>query len=104
MAKILYTDEQGEGMRLITLALATTLLGCRYLMPAVEMYPPPCDCACSFRATAPEIGQGCWVSGDLLTCPLVRRELEVAPAFPSEDPRCTELELGGVMCEVYPVD
>jgi hypothetical protein len=87
-------------MRLLVLALV--LVACQ------QPLLPPCECECecvsSFKATAPQVGKGCWVSGDLLTCPLVRRELEIQPAFPSEDPRCEKLEDGTLECRVFPVE
>lgn len=85
----------------LLLALALPLLAaCQN--PQVNVEAPPCDCSCSFAATAPQIGKGCYVSGDVLVCPLVRRTLEVEPAYPSEDPRCTKQPDGTLRCEVEP--
>jgi hypothetical protein len=44
------------------------------------------------------------VSGDHLVCPLVRRTLDIQPAYPSEDPRCEVQEDGTIRCEVHPGD
>ena len=41
---------------------------------------------------------------DMLVCPLVRRDLEIEPAYPSEDPRCERLENGSLRCEVHSGD
>ena len=64
--------------------------------------PPPCQCECSstFRARVPQIGAGCWVQDDVLVCPLVHRDLEIEPAYPSADPRCRKLPDGSLRCEV----
>jgi hypothetical protein len=72
--------------------------------PVVNVEAPPCECACSFEAKAPEVGKGCWVSGDHLVCPLVRRTLEIEPAYPAEDPRCEPQEDGTIRCEVHGAD
>jgi len=81
-------------------AVAIAALGCQRPPPVVEVEAPPCECACSFRATAPEIGKGCWVQNDVLVCPLVKRTLEIEPAYPEADPRCERLEDGTLRCEV----
>jgi len=72
--------------------------------PVVNVQAPPCTCDCAFRATAPQVGKGCWVKGDLLVCPLVRRDLEIEPAYPSEDPRCHRLPSGEIQCRIHPGD
>lgn len=85
--------------------LPAALLACQTPPPpVVNVEAPPCECACSFKAETPEIGKGCWVSGEHLVCPLVRRTLEIEPAFPSEDPRCEEQPDGTIRCEVLPAD
>jgi hypothetical protein len=76
------------------LILALTSLACQQAPPVVNVQAPPCECACAFKASAPQVGKGCWVSGDLMVCPLVRRDLEIEPAYPSEDPRCERLANG----------
>jgi len=81
-------------------AAGVAALGCQHPPPVVEVEAPPCECACSFRATAPEIGKGCWVQNDVLVCPLVKRTLEIEPAYPDIDPRCERLEDGTLRCEV----
>ena len=68
--------------------------------PVVNVQAPPCDCACNFKATTPQIGKGCHVQGDVLICPLVRRTLDIEPAYPSEDPRCERLPDGTMACEI----
>jgi hypothetical protein len=85
-----------------TLVLAT--LACQQAPPVVNVQAPPCECACDFKATAPQVGKGCWVNGDLLVCPLVRRDLEIEPAYPSEDPRCERLANGDLQCAIHPSD
>lgn len=86
------------------IALAALLaLGCQTPpAPVVHVQAPPCDCACSssFKASVPQIGKGCHVQGDVLVCPLVRRTLEIEPAYPSEDPRCTRQADGTTVCEI----
>ena len=78
---------------------ATALaLGCQ--APSVHVQAPPCDCSCQFRATAPQVGKGCYVSDDVLICPLVRRTLDLEPAYPTEDPRCEKQADGTLRCEV----
>ena len=72
--------------------------------PQVNVATPPCDCTCLFRASTPEIGKGCWVNGDVLVCPLVRRTLDIEPAYPSEDPRCEKLADGTMRCEIVEQD
>ena len=72
--------------------------------PQVNVDSQPCDCTCLFRASAPEIGKGCWVNGDVLVCPLVRRTLDIEPAYPSEDPRCEKLPDGSMRCEILQPD
>ena len=89
------------------LLLGSALLGalaCQTPPPVVNVEATPCECACSFEAKAPQVGKGCWVSGDNLVCPLVRRSVEVEPAYPSEDPRCDRQEDGTLRCEVHPTD
>jgi hypothetical protein len=91
----------------LALALVLSLAGgvaCQTPPPVVNVEAPPCECACSFEAKAPQVGKGCWVSGDHLVCPLVRRTLDIEPAYPSEDPRCEKQEDGTLRCEVYPAD
>lgn len=68
--------------------------------PVVNVAAPPCDCACEFKASVPQIGRGCHVQGDLLVCPLVRRTLEIEPAYPSEDPRCRKEADGTTVCSI----
>lgn len=85
---------------LLLAALAACALACQSPPPVVNVQAPPCDCACSFRAVAPEIGKGCWVKDDVLVCPLVKRTLEIEPAYPEDDPRCKRLEDGTLRCEV----
>ena len=80
--------------------LAWTAMGCAYPPPVVNVESPPCECTCHFKATSPEIGRGCWVQNDVLICPLVRRTLDIEPAYPSEDPRCTKQPDGTLRCEV----
>ncbi len=84
------------------LAALATLLGAAAL--ACQSPPPVCQCDCSFKATAPQVGKGCWVEGDKLICPLVRRSLEIEPAYPSEDPRCVTREDGTIECAIHPGD
>ena len=86
---------------LFSLALLV-LSGC--WTPQVNVDSPPCDCTCFFRASTPEIGKGCWVNGDVLVCPLVRRTLDIEPAYPSEDPRCEKLPDGSMRCEIVEQD
>jgi hypothetical protein len=86
------------------LIMASASLACQHAPPVVNVQAPPCECACDFKATAPQVGKGCWVSGDLLVCPLVRRDLEIAPAYPSEDPRCERLANGELRCAIYSGD
>ncbi len=74
--------------------------GCMPEPPIVNVATPPCECDCRFRATAPQVGRGCYVKDDLLICPLVRRTLDVEPAFPAEDPRCERGPDGALRCEV----
>ena len=85
---------------LLLAALAACALACQRPPPVVNVQAPPCDCACSFRAVAPEIGKGCWVKGDVLVCPLVKRTLEIEPAYPEDDPRCQRQADGTLRCEV----
>jgi hypothetical protein len=82
--------------------LLLALPGC--WTPQVNVDAPPCDCSCLFRASTPEIGKGCWVNGDVLVCPLVRRTLDIEPAYPSEDPRCEKLPDGSTRCEISQPD
>lgn len=83
---------------------ALCAVACETPPPIVNVEAPPCECQCAFQATAPQVGKGCWVSGDHLVCPLVRRTLELEPAYPSEDPRCERQEDGTLRCEVSPAD
>lgn len=82
------------------LVAGALVLACKTPPPVVNVQAPPCECACAFEATAPEIGKGCYVRDDLLICPLVRRTLDVEPAYPSEDPRCERQPDGSLRCEV----
>ncbi len=84
------------------LILILAALACQQAPPVINVQAPPCECA--FKATAPQVGKGCWVSGDLLVCPLVRRDLEIEPAYPSEDPRCEKLEDGSLRCAIHSGD
>lgn len=82
-------------------AMAWLVMGCQTPPPpVVNVQAPPCECACDFKATAPQIGRGCWVKDDVLVCPLVVRQLDIEPAYPSEDPRCEEQLDGTLRCEV----
>ena len=84
------------------LALALAMgLGCAK-PPVVNVPAQPCECACRFEATAPQIGKGCWVQNDVLICPLVKRTLDIEPAYPGADPRCTKQSDGSVRCEIEP--
>ena len=89
-----------RGSRLFARLSFALALGCAQPAPIVNVEAPPCECACEFKATTPEIGRGCFVQGDTLVCPLVRRTLELEPAYPTEDPRCTRQEDGTLRCEV----
>lgn len=82
--------------------LALLAAACQTTPPVVNVQAPPCECACAFRASAPEVGRGCWVQGDVLVCPLVVKQLEVEPAYPSEDPRCQKQPDGTLRCDVMP--
>lgn len=84
--------------------LVAATLACQQAPPIVNVQAPPCECACDFKATAPQVGKGCWVSGDMMVCPLVRRDLEIEPAYPSEDPRCQRLPSGELQCAIHPGD
>jgi hypothetical protein len=86
------------------LILVAVTLACQQAPPVVNVQAPPCKCACDFKATAPQVGKGCWVSGDMMVCPLVRRDLEIQPAYPSEDPRCQRLPSGDLQCAIHPGD
>lgn len=88
----------------LPVALAALLAACESPPPVVNVETPPCECACRFKATQPQIGKGCWVNGDVLVCPLVRRTLDIEPAYPGEDPRCETLESGEIRCEIHPGD
>ena len=85
-----------------TLALA--IAACETPPPVVNVQAPPCECACDFKASTPQIGEGCWVQGDVLVCPLVRRTLEIEPAYPAADPRCQRQEDGTLRCQIMPAD
>ncbi len=89
---------------LLILILGPATLACQQAPPVVNVQAPPCECGCAFKATAPQVGKGCWVNGDLLVCPLVRRDLEIEPAYPSEDPRCERLEDGSLRCAIHAGD
>ena len=93
-------------------AALLSLLACAQ-PPVVKVEPTPitvaaptvaptcqCDCSSAFRARVPQIGAGCWVQDDVLVCPLVSRNLEIEPAYPSADPRCQKLPDGSLRCEV----
>jgi hypothetical protein len=84
--------------------LSPATFACQQAPPVVNVQAPPCECGCAFKATAPQVGKGCWVNGDLLVCPLVRRDLEIEPAYPSEDPRCKRLEDGSLRCAIHAGD
>lgn len=88
----------------LMIVVALAAFACQQAPPVVNVQAPPCECACDFKATAPQVGKGCWVNGDLLVCPLVRRDLEIEPAYPAEDPRCERLENGDLQCEIHPGD
>jgi hypothetical protein len=97
----------GSRRLLVASALPILMLvafACQQAPPVVNVQAPPCECVCDFKATAPQVGKGCWVSGDRMVCPLVRRDLEIEPAYPSEDPRCERLPSGKLRCEVHSVD
>ena len=87
---------------LLLFALANP--ACQQAPPVVHVEAPPCECECAFKATAPQVGKGCWVSGDVMVCPLVRRDLEIEPAYPSEDPRCRRMPNGELRCAVHSGD
>jgi hypothetical protein len=89
---------------LLMLILGPAILACQQAPPVVNVEAPPCECGCAFQATAPQVGKGCWVSGDLLVCPLVRRDLEIEPAYPSEDPRCERQADGNLRCAIHAGD
>jgi hypothetical protein len=40
----------------------------------------------------------------MMICPLVRRDLEIEPAYPSEDPRCERLANGELRCAIHSGD
>lgn len=89
--------------RIAVLVLAVAVCGaCRSVPPVVNVPAQPCQCSCSYRAVAPEIGKGCWVQNDVLVCPLVKRTLEIEPAYPGADPRCTKQKDGTLKCKVEP--
>ncbi len=92
---------RGQSSRRLVTALAAllalTALGC-------QTQPRVCQCDCAFKATTPQVGKGCWVEGDKLICPLVRRSLRLEPAYPSEDPRCEQQEDGRIKCAIHPGD
>lgn len=85
---------------------AAAQIACQTAPPVVNVAAPPCRCACesAFRASTPQIGKGCYVDGDRLICPLVRRDVDLEPAYPSEDPRCEKQEDGTIRCTVHPGD
>ena len=85
-----------RGIATLVALLALAASGCQT--------QPRCQCDCAFRATTPQVGKGCWVEGDKLICPLVRRSLNLEPAYPSEDPRCEQQEDGTIRCAVHPGD
>ena len=85
------------GIVALTALLAAITLAC-------QTQPRVCQCDCSFKATTPQVGKGCWVEGDKLICPLVRRSLKLEPAYPSEDPRCEQQEDGRIKCAIHPGD
>ncbi|MBW2236380.1 MAG: hypothetical protein JRF70_06795 [Deltaproteobacteria bacterium] len=88
---------------LVSLVVAAGLaLGCSRPPPVVNVPAQPCECNCAFRAVAPQVGKGCWVQNDVLICPLVKRTLEIEPAYPDADPRCEKQEDGTLRCEVSP--
>ena len=101
-------------MRRVALGVAFLGLGGCAQPPVVQVEPTPitveaptvtvptcqCDCSSAFRARVPQIGAGCWVQDDVLVCPLVSRNLEIEPAYPSEDPRCEKLADGSLRCRV----
>jgi len=89
----------------LVLAVAASA-ACQSAPPVVNVAAPPCRCACesAFSATTPQIGKGCYVDGDRLICPLVRRDVDLEPAYPSEDPRCEKQEDGTIRCTVHPGD
>jgi hypothetical protein len=84
------------------LLAALVAVGCQTKPPVVNVPAQPCECACSYRAVAPQIGKGCWVQNDVLVCPLVKRTLDIEPAYPEADPRCEKQEDGTLRCEVEP--
>lgn len=88
------------GIKLRILFTTWMMLGCQTTPPVVNVEAPPCQCACDFKASAPQVGRGCHVQGDVLICPLVVKQLEIEPAYPSEDPRCQEEADGTLRCEV----
>ena len=93
--------------RFALLAAALVLAACQSPpppRPVVNVQAPPCDCSCAFRAVAPQVGKGCWVQNDVLVCPLVKRTLDIEPAYPSEDPRCEKLPDGSMRCEIVQED
>lgn len=94
----------GAAALAVLAALTAFVIACETPPPVVNVEAPPCECACRFQASAPQIGKGCWVNGDVLVCPLVRRTLDIEPAYPSEDPRCETLESGEIRCEIHPGD
>jgi hypothetical protein len=87
---------------ILGIVLGSVAAGCQTPAPVVNVQAPPCECACDFKATAPQIGKGCHVDGDRLICPLVRRTLEIEPAYPSDDPRCEKQEDGSLRCQITP--
>ena len=88
-------------LRVLALVLVWVCVACAK-PPVVNVAAQPCECECSFKATAPQIGKGCWVQNDVLICPLVKRTLEIEPAYPDADPRCERQPDGTLRCEVEP--
>ena len=86
--------------------IALAASACQTPAPVVNVSAPPCRCACesAFQASTPQIGKGCYVDGDRLICPLVRRSVDLEPAYPSEDPRCEKQADGTIRCTVHPGD
>jgi hypothetical protein len=90
-----------RNLRAWVLVVAVVCVGCAK-PPVVNVPAQPCECACNFKATTPQVGKGCWVQNDVLICPLVKRTLEIEPAYPNADPRCEKQPDGTLRCEVEP--